>query len=206
MATSEKKTDCSKRTFARGELAQPHRTENCFQFLEETRMTIKKLIAIGMSAAALPAFAQDARQVEIFGRLNVALENIRPTTDTAGTSLPNVSRLANYRSVIGFRGDEDIGNGLHAIWQIESAVSVDTGAGSFAARDTRVGLATPYGTVFGGNWTTPYTSSTQGLDPFYPTTVGYMSIMGNGSAPSSDNVMDTSSFDRRQKNSIHYWS
>ena len=169
-------------------------------------MTIKKFIAIGISAAALPAFAQEASPVVIFGRLNLALENIRPTTDSAGTSLPNLTRLANYRSVIGFRGDEDLGDGLRAIWQIESAVSLDTGDASFAARDTRVGLATRFGTIFGGNWTTPYTSSTQGLDPFYPTTFGYMSIMGNGSASSSDNVMDTSSFDRRQKNSIHYWS
>jgi len=33
-----------------------------------------------------------------------------------------------------------------------------------------------------------------------------MSIMGNGSAADADNVSDTSSFDRRQSNSIHYWS
>jgi predicted porin len=169
-------------------------------------MTMKKLITIGMSAVALPVFAQDASQIGIYGRLNTTLESIHTSTDSEGKSLGNVVRLANNRSVIGFRGDEDLGGGVRTIWQIESAVSIDTGAGTFGARDTRLGLATSFGTVFGGNWTTPYTSATQGIDPFYPTTAGYMSIIGNGSAPSSDNAMDTSSFDRRQKNSIHYWS
>jgi predicted porin len=74
------------------------------------------------------------------------------------------------------------------------------------ACDTRVGLEGRWGLVFGGNWTTPYTSATAGLDPFYPTTAGYMSIMGNGSAATSDNVMDKTAFDRRQQNSVHYWT
>jgi predicted porin len=147
-------------------------------------MTMKKLVTIGMSAVALPVFAQDASQLGIYGRLNTTLESIHMSTDSEGKSLGNVVRLANNRSVIGFRGDEDLGGGVRTIWQIESAVSIDTGAGTFGARDTRLGLATSLGTVFGGNWTTPYTSATQGIDPFYPTTAGYMSIIGNGSAPS----------------------
>jgi predicted porin len=166
-------------------------------------MAIKKCLVAGLTAAALPALAQ---QVQIYGRLNTALEHVHASADSTGAALGNVSRLSNYRSVLGFRGNEDLGNGMRAIWQIEGALSLDTGSGGIANRDTRVGLATPYGTLFGGNWTTPYTSSTAALDPFYPTTAGYMSIMGNGSAPTSDNVTDTTSFDRRQQNSTHYWT
>jgi predicted porin len=44
------------------------------------------------------------------------------------------------------------------------------------------------------------------LDPWYPTTAGYMSILANGSGSSVDNVNNTWSFDRRQANSIHYWT
>ena len=33
-----------------------------------------------------------------------------------------------------------------------------------------------------------------------------MSIMGNGSASTSNNVTDRTSFDRRQQNSVHWWS
>lgn len=166
-------------------------------------MELKKCLAAWLAFTAMPVFAQ---QVQIYGRLNTALEYVHTSADTAGTTLGNVTRLSNYRSVLGFRGDEDLGGGLRALWQIEGALSVDTGSGGIANRDTRVGLSTPFGTVFGGNWTTPYTSSTAQLDPFYPTTAGYMSIMGNGSAPTSNNVIDTTSFDRRQQNSLHYWS
>jgi predicted porin len=88
----------------------------------------------------------------------------------------------------------------------ESALGPDTGAGAIASRDTRVRLEGQSGTVFLGHWSTPYTSATSGLDPFYPTTAGYAGIMGNGSTSSADNISDTSAFDRRQQNSIAFWS
>ena len=143
--------------------------------------------------------------VQIYGRLNLALEHVETSADAKGAAT-SATRESNYRSVLGFRGSEDLGGGLKAIFQIEGTVSPDTGAGSPAARDTRLGLEGKFGTLFAGNWTTPYNGATAGLDPFYPTTAGYMSIMGNGSASSADNVSDTSSFDRRQQNSVHYWT
>ncbi|MCS0628044.1 porin [Telluria mixta] len=148
---------------------------------------------------ATAAHAQDSA-VQVYGRLNVALEH------ADSSSGPGLVRLVNNRSVLGFRGGEDLGGGLKAIFQIEGTLSPDTGAGALAARDTRVGLAGTWGTLFAGHWTTAYNGATSGLDPFYPTTAGFMSIMGNGSAADADNVSDTSSFDRRQSNSIHYWS
>jgi len=141
----------------------------------------------------------------LYGRLNIALEQMRNTRDGDGRSA-SVTRASNDRSVLGFRGSEELGDGARALFQVEGTLSPDTGAGSIAARDTRVGLETRYGTIFGGNWVTPYNGATAALDPFYPTTAGYMSIMGNGSAPTTNNVIDTSSFDRRQQNSVHYWS
>ena len=148
---------------------------------------------------ATAAHAQDSA-VQIYGRLNVALEH------ADSSSGPGLTRHVNNRSVLGFRGGEDLGGGLKAIFQIEGTLSPDTGAGALAARDTRVGLAGTWGTLFAGHWTTAYNGATSGLDPFYPTTAGYMSIMGNGSAADADNVSDKSSFDRRQSNSVHYWS
>ena len=161
-----------------------------------------KTITFPLAALALVAgtAAAQTSPVVIYGRLNLALENVR------GGDAGSTTRESNNRSVLGFRGSEDLGNGMKALFQIEGTLSPDTGAGSPAARDTRVGLETPYGTLFGGNWVTPYNGATSGLDPFYPTTAGYMSIMGNGSAPTVNNVSDTSSFDRRQQNSVHFWS
>lgn len=148
----------------------------------------------------LDAAAQDANA--IYGRLNVAAERTGGTAAAVNAR----NRVSNYRSVLGFRGQEDLGDGLYAIFQIEGAVSLDTGTGSIANRDTRVGLRGVLGTAFAGNWTLPYTLATQSFDPFYPTTAGYMAVIGNGSAPSSDNVMDRSSFDRRQQNVFQYWT
>lgn len=165
--------------------------------------TIAPALFLCAGLAPLAALAQDS--TVLYGRLNLAVENMHDSADTAGRST-TVSRESNDRSVLGWRGVEDLGDGVKALFQIEGTLSPDTGAGGIAARDTRVGLETPYGTAFTGNWVTPYNGATSGLDPFYPTTAGYMSIMGNGSAPTTDNVIDTSSFDRRQQNSVHYWS
>lgn len=153
------------------------------------------LLAVVPSAVV----AQDG-QVQLYGRLNAAYESMRQHGDA------RLSRISNYRSVIGFRGSEHLGGEMRLIYQIEGTLSLDTGAGGLAARDTRIGLEGRWGTLFGGNWTLPYNSATSSLDPFYPTTAGYMSIMGNGSASTADNISDTTSFDRRQKNSVHYWT
>ena len=144
-----------------------------------------------------------AAESQIYGRLNVGVER---TKVDKSASRDDVFRMSNYRSVVGFRGSEDLGRGLKTVWQVEGGISLDSGQGSLTSRDMRVGLQGPFGMLFAGVWTLPYTSATSGFDPFYPTTAGYMAIMGNGSAPTSDNVLDTSAFDRRQRNLIQYWS
>jgi predicted porin len=163
------------------------------------------LIAVAAACAGVNTCACAQSNVQVYGRLNVGLESLQTSADDKGNDV-RVTRLTNYRSVLGFRDSEDLGGGLKAIFQVEGTLSPDTGAGSPAARDTRVGLEGAAGTLFAGNWTTPYNGTTAGLDPYYPTTAGYMSIMGNGSAPTTDNVINTTSFDRRQQNSVHYWT
>jgi len=163
------------------------------------KATIYRTSLLGLLAGHSLAQAEPPT---IYGRLNLGVEDIRVHGDAHAASV----RLSNYRSVFGVRGSEDLGDGLQLLFQVEGTLSPDTGSGALAARDTRVGLAGQWGTLFAGNWSTPYNTASSGLDPFYPTTAGYMSIMGNGSAASADNASDTSSFDRRQRNSVHYWS
>ena len=139
------------------------------------------LAMLTLGAMALgPAAAQSS--VTVYGRLNVAMEHMETSAAgaAAGGKALSVTRLVNNRSVFGFKGTEDLGGGNKAIFQVEGTLSPDTGEGSPAQRDTRVGLEGGYGQLFLGHWTTPYNNSTSGLDPFYPTTAGYMSIMGNG--------------------------
>ena len=156
-------------------------------------------LCLALLAACGGAHA-DGSNIQIYGRLNVGLESMR------GDDV-RVSRLSNYRSVLGFRGSEDLGGGLKAIFQIEGTLAPDTGAGSPAARDTRLGLEGKFGTIFAGNWTTPYNGATAGLDPFYPTTAGYMSIMGNGSAATvSSKYRDPAAYRGREDARGHHFA
>ncbi|SFU72383.1 porin [Pseudoduganella namucuonensis] len=165
---------------------------------------MKSTIFFGCLALACGAAAAQGN-VTIYGRLNVALERAETSANAAGRPL-GLTRMVNNRSVFGFRGVEDLGGGMRAVFQIEGTLSPDTGEGSPAQRDTRVGLEGGFGALFLGHWTTPYNNATSGLDPFYPTTAGYMSIMGNGSGSTVDNVGNLSSFDRRQQNSVSWYS
>lgn len=158
---------------------------------------------LALLPACLPTLAlAETDALQIYARLNLGLEAMQQS----GARRHDVTRLSNYRSVLGVRGGEALGAGMRVLYQVEGTLSPDTGAGALAARDTRIGLEGAWGTLFAGNWTTPYNSATSSLDPFYPTTAGYMSIMGNGSASNADNLTDTASFDRRQRISLHYWT
>lgn len=160
--------------------------------------TLRHSAAACVALCAASASAQT--NIQIYGRLNVSAEVVR------ASGAGNQARIANNRSVMGLRGSEDLGGGLQAVFQIEGTLAPDTGAGEIARRDTRVGLDGAFGTLFLGHWTTAYTGATSGLDPFYPTTAGYMSLLANGAAPSTGNTGNLSSFDRRQANSLHYWT
>ena len=100
---------------------------------------------------------------------------------------------------IGFRGTEDLGGKLKAIWQIESnaVISGDAvPAGTFASRNSNVGLQhSEFGIFFYGNWESPYKLATSiPLDPFFTNTIaGANSILGNGFAVGG-NVASPQSF------------
>ncbi len=165
----------------------------------------RSTLALALAACAAAAHGQAQTQVQLYGRLNAAAEYVKASA-TADGPRQSRQRVSNNRSVLGFRGSEDLGGGVSAVFQVEGTLSLDTGAGELARRDTRIGLDGGFGTLFAGHWVTAYNGATSGLDPFYPTTAGYMSIIGNGAGAAVDNVNNLSSFDRRQANSIHYWS
>jgi predicted porin len=64
-----------------------------------------------------------------------------------------VTGVDDFNSRIGFKGDEDLGNGLKAIWQVESGFRTDgvatsgSGTGALGTRDTFVGLSGGWGTL-----------------------------------------------------------
>lgn len=121
----------------------------------------KKVMALavaGVLAAPVAAFAQ--ANYEIYGRLNMALDQYQATGGAAGAQdYKSRNRILDQGSRVGFRGAEDLGGGLKAIFQIESGVNVDTGtnngqagtpnasSGFWASRDSFVGLEGGFGRV-----------------------------------------------------------
>ncbi|MFC5460980.1 porin [Massilia niabensis] len=168
---------------------------------------MNKHISYGMAACLVLGTRHASAQTgaQVYGRLNISVERMTasPGADVRGA---RVTRLSNNRSVFGFRGKEELGDGMNLVYQVEGALAPDTGGGAIAQRDTRVGLEGRHGTLLFGHWASAYSAATSGLDPFYVTTAAYSSILGNGSAASTDHENDKVSFDRRQANSVHYWT
>lgn len=130
----------------------------------------KSLIALAVAGAfAAPAFAATSN-VDVYGIMNIAIQDT-DVTNSDITILDNTSR-------IGFKGTEDLGGGLKAVWQIESGLggngttAIGTGA-TLGTRNTFVGLAGGFGTVLMGKHDTPYKLGTGRLDIFGDTIGDY---------------------------------
>jgi predicted porin len=123
----------------------------------------RKLLAVLVAsalAAPVAAFAQ-ASNVQIYGRANLGLDNYSATGSTAGAAadLKSRNRVFDTASRLGFRGSEDLGNGLKALFTIESGINLDTGntngqngvangsTAGLASRDSFVGLEGGWGRV-----------------------------------------------------------
>jgi predicted porin len=116
----------------------------------------KKLIALAVaSLAAAPAFAQS--NVTVYGVADLTWEYVDGKgANNSQRDIEARGRLTSNSSLLGFKGVEDLGNGLKALFQFETGISADTGMGaSFSARDTFVGLSSAWGTILGGNLTHP---------------------------------------------------
>jgi len=142
----------------------------------------KSLIALAVAGAvSAPAFAATSN-VDIYGIMNIAIEDLgnTPSAATGADTKYTPSVVSNY-SRIGFKGTEDLGGGLKAVWQVESALDGGAsyaGAGAVGGttlgmRNTFVGLAGGFGTVLAGRHDTPYKLGTASLDPFADTIADY---------------------------------
>lgn len=138
----------------------------------------KKLIALAVAAAASTgAFAQSSN-VQIYGVVDYGYtirHDRNQAAKDAGMSKTNSAFNSGQAagSRIGFKGVEDLGNGLKAVFVLERGFAVDTGADAAGFnRQAYVGLSGSYGTVVGGKVYTPYYTLVSGLDPFADGTVG----------------------------------
>ncbi|MBB5018437.1 putative porin [Chitinivorax tropicus] len=116
----------------------------------------KKLIALAVAGAVAAPAVMAENSVTLYGQARVGLEQIKAnSTDTAASI--SKTRVADWTSRLGFKGQEELGGGMKAVWQVEQAVKLDDGtSGTFASRNSFIGLAGGFGAVKLGRHDTPY--------------------------------------------------
>ena len=127
----------------------------------------KTLIALA-ALSALAGSVQAQSNVTIYGLFDGGLRN-QTNVNTAGDSKLTMSSAGTYHSNrFGFRGTEDLGDGLQALFQLEGGYNSGTGVGNTGLfdRTAKVGISNAYGTVsLGRQYTVAYDVNTS-YDPF----------------------------------------
>ena len=172
----------------------------------------KKIIALAVAAlASTAAFAQT--NVTIYGIADASVSattNLGATTGQTGFKV-NSGTLSTSR--IGFKGVEDLGNGLKAVFVLEYGLGLDTSTGigystisSAVARQQYVGLTGGFGTAVAGHL------QTTGLDfTVAGTALGSSSSLGatnvaSGSSLITGNNLISGLGGGRQDNAVAYIS
>src|SRR4051794_7860761 len=131
-----------------------------------------KQVGIAATLALIATAACAQSSVTVYGRLNVSLENQKSgTADAKWVEQNNSSR-------IGFKGSEDLGDGLRAGFNLESGLAPDTGttAAAFWGRRSEVNLSGNFGAVRLGRF----------FSEAYFATADYVSMHNHDTGTSSD--------------------
>lgn len=196
----------------------------------------KKLIALALASLAGSAFAQS--NVTIYGVMDATFDVVKRsgandlfTNGTSGVtsaSLNNnnysLNRVSYNSSYLGFKGAEDLGNGLKAVFQLEMQIDPAAAAAISANRDSFAGISSGFGTIVAGNLTGPTRALGNAVDVNSGATgiganSGLLGKLGNnltnltvdgngmpGVTASARSQTQNSVFDTRFKNAIAYVS
>jgi GBP family porin len=129
----------------------------------------KSILALAVLAGGVAGAAHaQTSNVSIYGIADMGI--VRDIGANAAGSTTTLTSGGQSASRIGFRGREDLGNGMSAIFTLESGVLMDTGAsdqgGLLFGRHAFVGLQTKFGTVRFGRMYNPLYEARHTFDPF----------------------------------------
>jgi predicted porin len=150
----------------------------------------KKLIALAVAGlASSAAFAQS--NVTIYGIVDVAY-----THSSSGSSKTSGIDSGGWSSSrIGFRGTEDLGDGMKALFTLEYGLSPDvnsgvgvTATGGGSARQTWIGLQNSSGSIKVGRQNTLGKNSTDKYDPLASGTFSVLYALQRGNGVGSQSV------------------
>ncbi|HGG7613697.1 TPA: porin [Neisseria meningitidis] len=135
----------------------------------------KNLTALVLSALPLAAVAD----VSLYGEIKAGVEGrniqLQLTEPLQNIQQPQVTKrksrirtkISDFGSFIGFKGSEDLGEGLKAVWQLEQDVSVaGGGASQWGNRESFIGLAGEFGTLRAGRVANQFDDASQAIDPW----------------------------------------
>jgi predicted porin len=185
--------------------------------------TKTKLLVAALGAAfALPMAAQAQTNVTVYGKLYPDFYHANTTAGLAvgshtstlgpaatGTNATSVTAMDSPNSRLGFKGNEDLGDGLKAIFQLEMGFSSDTGVLSNDntpfSRNTFVGLSGGFGTIKLGNMDTVYKELGDHID-FLGISSGNFMALSNVLSKATFTTNSANSFHLRRANSFYYTS
>ena len=129
------------------------------------------MAALAALVAAPAALAQAGDPVTLYGRVYVTGESVE--AKGGATPVARRSRVSDQSSLLGVRGTENLGGGLTAFFQLETGFSPDDTSGTFARRNSAVGLRGAWGALSMGRWDTPFKSTQVGsIDPWTDLQIG----------------------------------
>lgn len=113
----------------------------------------KSLIALTLAALPVAATAD----VTLYGAIKAGVQTYRSVEHREGKviGVGTGSEISDFGSKIGFKGQEDLGNGLKAIWQLEQGASVAGTNSGWGNKQSFIGLKGGFGTIRAGSLNSP---------------------------------------------------
>jgi len=157
-----------------------------------------KQAAAGAVLAMAAGAASAQSNVTVYGIVNI---NALYTKSDIAPARWGIDPGGWWASRLGFRGTEDLGGGVSAVFQLENGFSPDTGmmgqGGRLFGRHAWVGLKGDFGTIrLGRAWTPTYTLLCDTIDPFED------ALSGAAGGFLGRNIFTT--IDIRMQNSLFY--
>jgi predicted porin len=169
---------------------------------------MKKLNLALALTGALTGAAQAQSAVEVYGIADMGFVREIGNVGASVAGGNKISSGAQSGSRLGFKGEEDLGNGLNALFVLETGIAADAGgfnqANKAFGRQSFVGLQGDFGTLtLGRQYTSYFLTLNQVADPFAS---GLAGNAQNLMLPGAGNTTTNSDRAIRMDNAIKYAS
>lgn len=167
----------------------------------EKQEKIEKQVASQNSSSG-SSLVNTLKNIDFYGNLDLSIDNatkgIAGKIANDGTSVPAgklgwLPAISTNTSYLGLRGKHPLGNGLAAVFQLETQLDISATAGTsnnnsandstvkgaLTSRNSFLGLTGEWGAVKIGKTDAPFKNSTAHLNPFSGTVGDYSAIIGN---------------------------